>query len=173
LVALPERQETLARAMQRTHSRYAQRYKRLHGRGGHLWQNRFFSCALGRDHLVTALACVDLNPVRAGLVGCAEQYPWSSAGAHVSGRDEAGLVDFASWRQVRGRGQWGNVLRGPAPKNESLRLRQATLSGRPLGGEEFVRDLEKEAGRCLTPGRVGRPPRNRCLAPILGSGSCE
>jgi len=172
-VALPERQETLARAMQRTHSRYAQRYKCLHGRGGHLWQNRFFSCALGRDHLVTALACVDLNPVRAGLVGCAEQYPWSSAGAHVSGRDEAGLVDFASWRQVRGRGQWGNVLRGPAPKNESLRLRQATLSGRPLGGEEFVRDLEKEAGRCLTPGRVGRPPRNRCLAPILGSGSCE
>lgn len=87
LVALPEREETLARAMQRTHSRYAERYNRLRGRGGHLWQNRFISCALGRDHLVTALAYADLNPVRAGLVGRAEQYPWSSTGAHVSGWD--------------------------------------------------------------------------------------
>ncbi len=110
---------------------------------------------------MTALAYVDLNPVRAGLVGRAEQYPWSSAGAHVSGRDEAGLVDFASWRQVRGCGQWGDVLRGPARESESLRLPQATRSGRPLGEEESVRDLEKEAGRCLTPGRVGRPPRKR------------
>ena len=63
------------------------RANRLQGRGGRPWQNRFFSCALGRDHLVTALAYAGLNPVRAGLVGCGEQYPWPSARAHLSGRD--------------------------------------------------------------------------------------
>ena len=131
------------------------------GRSGHLWQNRFFSCALGRDHLVTALAYAGLNPVRAGLAGCGEQYPWSSARAHLSGRDAAGLVDFASWREVRGRGDWGDVLRGTALENECRRLRQATYSGLPLGETEFVQDLEKDAGRRLTPGRVGRPPRQR------------
>ena len=38
---------------------------------------------------------------------------------------------------------------------------QATYSGLPLGETEFVQDLEKDAGRRLTPGRVGRPPRQR------------
>ena len=34
LVVVPERENTLARAMQRTHSRYAQRFNRLYGRSG-------------------------------------------------------------------------------------------------------------------------------------------
>ena len=34
LVVVPERESTLARAMQRTQSRYAQRFNRLHGRSG-------------------------------------------------------------------------------------------------------------------------------------------
>ena len=96
-----------------------------------------------------------------GLAGCGEQYPWSSARAHLSGRDAAGLVDFASWREVRGRGDWGDVLRGTALENECRCLRQATYSGLPLGETEFVQDLEKDAGRRLTPGRVGRPPQQR------------
>ena len=32
-----------------------------------MWQNRFFSCPLDRDHLWTALRYVDLNPARAHL----------------------------------------------------------------------------------------------------------
>lgn len=47
LVAVPEGDNTLARAMQRTHSRYAQRFNRLYGRSGHLWQNRFFFLRTG------------------------------------------------------------------------------------------------------------------------------
>jgi putative transposase len=37
------------------------------------------------------LACtryVALNPVRAGLVKKAEDWPWSSAGAHIKGKDD-------------------------------------------------------------------------------------
>jgi hypothetical protein len=41
----------------------------------------------------TALAYVDLNPARAGLVGAPLQYPWSSAAAHATGHDAAGLLD--------------------------------------------------------------------------------
>ena len=67
LVAIPERPDSLARALGQSHSRYAQRFNRRYGRTGHLWQNRFYSCPLGRTHLVRALLYVDLNPVRAGL----------------------------------------------------------------------------------------------------------
>ena len=85
LVAIPERPDSLARALGQCRSRYAQGFNRRYGRTGDLWQNRFYSCPLGRTQLVRALLYVDLNPVRAGLVGRAEEYPWSSARAHAEG----------------------------------------------------------------------------------------
>ena len=51
LVAIPERPDSLARALGQSHSRYAQGFNRRYGRTGHLWQNRFYSCPLGRTHL--------------------------------------------------------------------------------------------------------------------------
>jgi putative transposase len=48
LVAIPERPDGLARALGQTHGRYAQRFNRRYRRSGHLWQNRFYSCPLGR-----------------------------------------------------------------------------------------------------------------------------
>jgi putative transposase len=49
LVEIPGQEETLAKAVGRTHFYYAQAINRLHGRSGHLWQNRFFSCGLDED----------------------------------------------------------------------------------------------------------------------------
>ena len=55
LVAIPERPNSLALALGQCHSRYAQHFNRCYERTGHLWQNRFYSCPLGRTHLVRAL----------------------------------------------------------------------------------------------------------------------
>jgi putative transposase len=40
-------------------------------------------------HMVACARYVELNPVRAGLVARAEDWPWSSAAAHLAGRDDA------------------------------------------------------------------------------------
>ena len=50
----------------------------------------------GRDSLSLsrALPYVDLNPVRAKIVEQAVDYEWSSAQAHVTGRDPAKLLDL-------------------------------------------------------------------------------
>src|SRR6266478_6143086 len=88
LIAVPERADSLAVLLRRVHGRYAQYYNTRWGRTGHLWQNRFFACLLERDHLWTALAYVDRNPLRAGMVRGAADYRWSSAAAHLSGVDE-------------------------------------------------------------------------------------
>ena len=55
LVATPSRPQSLARAIGRTNWLYSQYVNRLHGRSGHLWQNRFFSCPLGEGHFWAAL----------------------------------------------------------------------------------------------------------------------
>jgi len=84
LVAIPAREDSLSILMRRVHGRYAQYYNARSGRSGHLWQNRFFACTLGPGHLWSALAYVERNPIRAGIVGRAGDYVWSSAVAHLT-----------------------------------------------------------------------------------------
>ena len=45
IIAVPDGEDSLAKAIGRTHFLYAQYVNRVHGRSGHLWQNRFYSCA--------------------------------------------------------------------------------------------------------------------------------
>jgi len=123
-----------------------------------LFQNRFFSCALGANHLTAALLYVDCNPVRAGMVGEAAEYPWSSAAGHARGGGD-GFVDWDLWREVRGTGAWAEALRrGPGERLEE-RIRKATYAGTPCGDEAFVEELERRAGRRLHPGKPGPKPR--------------
>lgn len=42
---------------------------------------------------MAAMRCVERNPLRAGLVADAAEFGWSSAAAHVSGHDRAGVLD--------------------------------------------------------------------------------
>jgi putative transposase len=43
---------------------------------------------MDEPYLIAAARYVELNPVRAGLVTVAEEWPWSSARPHLSGRDD-------------------------------------------------------------------------------------
>ncbi len=63
LVVVPHEEDSLADGLGRAHWRYSQMVNRLHGRSGHLWQGRFFSCALDDEHAYGALAYVERNPV--------------------------------------------------------------------------------------------------------------
>jgi putative transposase len=158
LVATPQRPDSLARALGRTHIDYA-RYRNIVERGcGHVWQARFFSCPLDETHLWRAMAYTERNPVRAGMVNVADEYRWSSARAHVRDGDETGILDLGVWRQRYDAARWRDVLRGGVDE-ETLqeRLRDATLRGRAMGSEEFIDRLEKQMGRKLRPNPPGRP----------------
>ncbi|MGA2149323.1 MAG: transposase, partial [Bryobacteraceae bacterium] len=62
LVVVPEAERSLAQVFGRTHSDYA-RYANVARRScGHLWQARFYSCALDQAHVWAALAYVERNP---------------------------------------------------------------------------------------------------------------
>ena len=156
LVAIPSAVESLAKAVGRTHFVYTQYLNGLHRRSGHLWQNRFFSCALDEAYLWMALAYVDRNPVRAGLVRKAWQYPWSSAAAHVGQGASASLLDVGAWQQMS-KGINFQPMLLQADEEGVKRLRSNTHSGRPLGTDAFLSKLEHALGRRLRPLPVGRP----------------
>jgi putative transposase len=166
LVAIPERPAAFAEALGRLHGEYARRLHERWGGNGHLWQNRYYSCPLDRDHLWTALRYGDLNPVRAGLVADATEYEWSSARAHVEGRDALGLLDEDLWKQVNRDRDWREILRRTRDEDaaEMAALRHATRTGRPLGGEGFVKRLEATFGRKPNAKRTGRPKKVQAAA---------
>jgi len=74
----------LARAMRALNGGYAKQFNRHHQRVGHLFQGRYTAILVEREsYLVELSRYIHLNPVRAGIVGRAEDYRWSSAPAYV------------------------------------------------------------------------------------------
>jgi putative transposase len=160
LVAIPHADETLAQAIGRTHFRYAQYVNRVHRRSGHLWQGRFYSCALDGRHLWPALKYVELNPVRAKLCRRAWQYAWSSAALHVDRKAESELLDLARWYKQITADEWRRELAEGLPEDELARIRLRTRTGRPLGSDSFLSKLETVLGRRVRPLPVGRPQKS-------------
>lgn len=161
VVAVPATEEALAKALGQTHLRYARYINRLHGRSGHLWQNRFYSCALDEPHLWAAVRYVERNPVRAGMVRAAWQYRWSSASAHVGGSDGSDLLNMQAWAAQWDARRWKQELGRPDEAAALTGLRQSTHTGRPLGSDRFLSKLEAALGRRLRPLPVGRPPKRQ------------
>jgi putative transposase len=157
LVAVPRREDSLAKAVGRTHFLYTQYLHRLHGRSGHLWQNRFYSCALDDPHCWAALCYIERNPVRAKIVRVPWRYRWSSAAAHCGLGKANGFLDMRRWRAAWTPERWKERVRRPEDEKAVLAVRANTRTGRPLGSERFLSQLERRLGRRLRPLPVGRP----------------
>ena len=71
--------------------RYTRWHNRRHRRVGTLWENRFRSVLVEGDEtaLLTIAAYIDLNPVRAGIVGDPKDYHWSGYAEAVCGERTA------------------------------------------------------------------------------------
>ncbi|MEN6503758.1 MAG: transposase [Planctomycetaceae bacterium] len=165
LIATPAAEESLAKAVGRTHWLYTQYINRMHGRSGHLWQNRFYSCGLDDEHFWTAMAYVERNPVRAGLCRVAWRWPFSSAAAHcgeAACQAIPGMLDMAAWKNLQPPdGNWRESLARPQDEPTLRQMRTWTHRGRPLGSDKFIAKLEHLVGRRLRPLPVGRPRRRK------------
>jgi putative transposase len=155
LVLTPSTPDGLARAIGETHRQYTGFINARARWTGHLFQGRFSSVALDDAHLVAAARHVALNPVRARLVACAEDWAWSSARPHLAGRDD-GLVRVAPLLDRIGR--FSNLVDSDGDRLAFAALRTAESSGRALGSAEFVATLERATGRRLRPKPPGRKP---------------
>jgi putative transposase len=169
LIAVAGREDSLAVLLRRVHGRYAQYHNAQTGRTGHLWQSRYFACALSQKHLWSALSYVEANPVRAGLVDRAEYYRWSSAGAHVSGADRTGLLDMDWWAHEGAGADWAEILnaRGPDCREE---IERCTYSGKPFGEDAFLTDMSERFGRHWKRGRPRKAVLRREQVLVAGAG---
>jgi putative transposase len=158
LIAVPESADGLRRAFGEVHRRYTRMVNVREGWRGHLWQGRFASFVLDEPYLLTTARYVELNPVRAGLASTPRRYRWSSAAAHIRGRDDA-LVKVSPLLQLAP--NWRAFLARVIREEDLKLLRSHENTGRPLGDEEFLTTLEGDLGRILKRQKPGPKPRSK------------
>jgi putative transposase len=154
-IGVPETEDGLRKAVGEAHRRYTREVNDREGWRGYLWQGRFASFVMDEPYTLAAARYIELNPVRAGLVARAEQYPWSSARAHLLGRDDGVVKVLPLLTRV---GEWNALLGESAPQEMVDEFHKHESTGRPLGSDEFVDRLEGALDRVLRPLKPGPRP---------------
>jgi len=160
LILVPSTEDSLARAVGEAHRRYTRRINFRKDWRGHLWQGRFSSFVMDEPYLMTAARYVQRNPVKAKLETRCEDWPWSSAKAHATGKPDD--ICETGWLSDRIGGwgcSWREYLAQPDEDRVIQTMRRHENTGRPLGDKPFVQRLEKLLDRRLLPGKAGRPPK--------------
>ena len=154
LIAVPEKEESLARAIGESHRRYTRMKNFREGVRGYLFQGRFGSCVLDQQHLLAAARYVERNPVAAGMSSSPVDYPWSSARYHCGISDQDSLITEPLLPAMVD--NWTQFLQTTDEDQNRLILKK-TKTGRPLGGAEFIKQMEHLTGRVLKMKAPGRP----------------
>lgn len=137
------------------HRRYTRMKNFCDGVRGYLFQGRFGSCILDERHLLAAARYVKLNPVNAGIVKEAPDYPWSSARFHLGLSQGDALVRDKSLLGLEN--DWSEYLKGDdEPRTQTMLLR-GIRTGRSTGSEQFVEMIERLTGRDLAMRKSARP----------------
>ncbi|MEW6617727.1 MAG: transposase, partial [Patescibacteria group bacterium] len=158
LLTKPKSEESLYKMMQGLTLCYTQYINRTYKRTGRLWESRYHSCIVDQEKYLWAVArYVEQNPLRAGMVKKPEDYPYSSARAHVNGSKDS-VVGEELFSDDR-REDYILLLRSDIPRKEIEHLRYVTKTGRPFGKERFVVEMEKKLERRLLQRPKGRPKK--------------
>ena len=95
------------------------------------WAPRFDADPLDAESFRSFLRYIELNPVQVKMRKRAEDWPWSSASAHLTGTDHEGLLCLDRWRDAFGQPaaiveQWRAYMHAPL-KEERAKALQARV----------------------------------------------
>lgn len=158
LIVVPGTKDGLANGIGEAHKQYTRHVNFRENWRGYLWQGRFLSYPMDEHHLFAAVRYVERNPIRAGIVQRAEDYPWSSARAHIYSLNDPVLTHNGELNRMIG--NWTKFLASHECKEDMKAVKQCIKTGRPLGDEQFVKKLEQLTGRRLAKQKPGRKPRS-------------
>jgi putative transposase len=136
---------------------HVQRYRRHYGGSGHVWQGRFRSFLVECDeYLLTVLRYVEANPVRAGLVRSAKEWPWSS---HVRRIKNTLLGNEPDKSPISLPVNWSDWVDRPLEDEELARIRRSVNKQVPYGNDAWVLKICEELGLQSVLRSRGRPKK--------------
>ncbi len=163
LLVTPADADGLGQMMQWIGRYYVPYFNQKYGRSGTLWNGRYKTSLIDAEqYFMSCSRYIEFNPVRNGMVGRAEDYPWSSYPHHAGLRSDGLIVDHPKFWEL------GNTpfqreaayiaLAEPAlSEDEVAGIGKALLKGWPLGSEQFKAALQHKVKRQVLPAKRGRP----------------
>jgi len=149
LLLTPQRQDALAKCMQKVSLSYTKYVNYRYKRTGRLWECRYYSSVVDKESYLD-LVCryIERNPVRAKLVASAWNYSWSSVRIHASQGSDS-LVD-AVWQGEKEKSLYKMMIQEAINEEEKEIITVAMTKGAPIGSLAFTKHIEKLSGRKIS-----------------------
>lgn len=163
LLVTPQSAEGLPQMMQAVGRRYVRYFNDAQQRSGTLWEGRYKSTLIQTDrYLLACMAYIDLNPVRAGLVTRAQDYPWSSHGHYIGQRIDKLITPHALFWELGNtpfarEAAYAELVQSGISPMQQAALTDSALRGWALGEPDFVEELQKRTLRRVAKSTAGRP----------------
>ena len=169
LLITPHTEEGISKVMQSIGRYYVQYFNYHHDRTGTLWEGRYKATLLDSEqYLLTCYRYIELNPVRAGMVGHPSQYRWSSYYHNAQGKEDNRITPHKLYQRL-GRSQreqqqhYRQLFRQHLSERMLTEIREATNQAWVLGNDRFRARIEKLANRQSTPKQRGGDRKSKAF----------
>lgn len=165
LLATPQTDDALPKMMQAVGRRYVRYFNDRYQRTGTLWEGRYRSTLIQSErYLLACMVYIDLNPVRAGLVVQARDFPWSSHGYYIGQHPDRLVSAHALYWSLGNtpfarEAAYVELVKAGVSADQQKALTDSALHGWALGEAAFVAALQKQAPRRVSKAQPGRPAR--------------
>ena len=167
LLLTPAQSSSAGNLMKQLGQRYVQYINRTYKRSGTLWEGRFRSCIIEQqDYLFICQRYIEMNPVRAGMIAHPREYPWSSYQVNGLGKNSELVIlhdlylDLGQ-NDIERQMAYRELFRDELESGEIEKIRKATNGNFTLGSDKFVKEIAEMIGCRVTPGKAGRPRKEK------------
>lgn len=163
LLCTPKKPKAVSLMMQGLGRRYVQYFNHSYQRTGTLWEGRFKSCLVQNgNYLLEVYRYIELNPVRAGMVKNAADYPWSSYQINALGK-RSNLATYHEQYLALAQSDeerqklYMKLFESKMADFYEQTIRQSVNKGLVLGDDKFKSTIVALTGNRVNSGSRGRP----------------
>lgn len=137
----------LSRIMQNISLRFTKWINYSQSRTGHLFQGRYKALLIDADaYLLELVRYIHLNPVRAGIVAAADEYPWSGHGAYLGKEQFPWLttdyvLSMFSSDAEQARKAYDSFVQDGVGEGRRNDFHSGSCEGRILGSDTFTDEI--------------------------------
>lgn len=163
MLMTPATPEGVSRVFRDLGRDYVRSINKTYGRSGTLWEGRFKSSLVDKDrYCLTCYRYIELNPVRARMVGHPAEYPWSSFHCNAMGERNELVSPHDCWLLLGNSSEermaaYRELFSEKLNRSAIDSIRQSLDTGLPTGNDRFRREIEQALSIRLGYGKRGRP----------------
>lgn len=166
LLATPTNTDSISKTFQSAGRKYVQYFNYTYRRSGTLWEGRYRATVVDSErYMLSLMRYIELNPVRAGMVGHPRDYPWSSHRRYAYGQIGPNLnwlIEPDQYLHLERGGEarqiaYRDLFKSDIDADDLTAIRHSTHKGWALGDERFKAMIEGLGERRAAPAARGRP----------------